>query len=72
MLNKSVFNKDKNNYYYKIIDVSEEIDINKTGTSKEFNICYYWYFLDNRFMFQPDVCDGCHNVLMMSITLLLF
>ena len=57
---------------YVRIDVSEEIDINKTGTSKESDICYYWYFLDNRFMFQPDVCNGCHNVLMMSITLLLF
>ena len=58
--------------HYGRIDVSEKIDIDKTGTLKESNICYYWYFLDNMFKFQPDVCNGCHNVLMMSITLLLF
>ena len=25
--------------------------------------------LDKVFRFQPDVCNGCHDVLMMSITL---
>ena len=32
--------------YYDGIDVSEEIDINKTSASKECNICHYWYFLN--------------------------
>ena len=32
--------------YYGRIDISEEIDINKTSTSKECDICHYWYFLD--------------------------
>ena len=31
---------------YGRIDVSEEIDVNKTSTSKECDICHYWYFLN--------------------------
>ena len=27
--------------YYEIIDVSEGIDVNKTGASKEWITCYY-------------------------------
>ena len=26
------------------IDVSEGIDVNKTSTSKECDICHYWFF----------------------------
>ena len=29
---------------YYITDISEGIDVNKTNTSKEFDICHYWYF----------------------------
>ena len=38
----------------------ENSDVNKTRESKECDICHYWYFLDKRFKFQPDVCNGCH------------
>ena len=38
-----------------------------TIESKECDICHYWYSLDNRFKFQPDVCNGCQDVLMMSM-----
>ena len=31
--------------------------------------CHYWYFLDKGFKFQPYVCNGCHDVLMMSMNL---
>ena len=55
--------------YYDKIDVSEGIDINKTSTSKECNICHCWYFLDKGFKFQPHVCNSCHDVLMMSVNL---
>ena len=54
--------------HYDRIDISERIDIIKTKASKECNICHYWYFLDKEFKFQPNVCNGCH-VLMLSITL---
>ena len=55
--------------YYHRIDVSKGIDVNKTGESKECNICHYWYLLDQGFQFQPDICNGCQNVLMISMNL---
>ena len=55
--------------YYDRINVSEEIDINKTRSSKESDICHYWYFPDKEFKFQQCLCNGCHDVLMMSIIL---
>ena len=55
--------------YYDRIDVSARIHINKTSTSKKCNICHHWYFLDKWFKFQPDVCNGCHDVLMISLNL---
>ena len=32
--------------YYDRIDVSEEIDVNRTSGSKDCDICHYWYFLN--------------------------
>ena len=55
--------------YYDRIDVSEEIDVNKTSASKEYDICHYWYFLNYSFKFQPNVCNRYHDLLMMSINL---
>ena len=55
--------------YHDRIDVSEGIDINKTSPLKECNICYYWYFLDKGFKFQPNISNVCHDVLIMSINL---
>ena len=49
--------------HYDRIVISERIDVDKVSSSKECNICHYWYFLDEGFMFQPDVCNGCHDVL---------
>ena len=51
------------------IDVSEGIGVNKTGTSKECDICHYWYFLNYSFTFQPNVCNRCYDLLMKSINL---
>ena len=51
------------------IDVSERIDVNKTCASKECDICHYWCFLDYSFKFQPNVCNRCHDLLMMSMNL---
>ena len=55
--------------YFDRIDVSEGIDVNKTSASKECDICHYWYFLNYSFKFQPNVCNRCHDFLMMSINL---
>ena len=48
---------------YDRIDVSEEIDINKTSKSKECKICHYWYFKDIGFKFEPYLCNGCHGLM---------
>ena len=53
--------------YYDRIDVSEGIDVNKTSESKECDICHHSYFLNYSFKFQPNVCDRCHDLLMMSM-----
>ena len=55
--------------YYDRIDVSERIDVNKTSASKECDICHYWHFLNYDFRFQPNVCNRCHDLLIMSINL---
>ena len=45
------------------IGVSGGSDINKTGTSKQCDICHYWYFSDKRYLlFQKFI---------MSITVIL-
>ena len=56
-------------FHYDRIDVSEGIDVYKTSASKECDICHYWYFLNDSFKFQPNVCNSCHDLLMMSINL---
>ena len=55
--------------YFNRIDVSEGTDVNKTSASKECDICHYWYFLKYSFKFQPNVCNRCHELLMMSMNL---
>ena len=55
--------------YYDRIDISEGTDVNKTSASKECDVCHYWYFLSFTFKFQPNVCDRCHDLLMMSVNL---
>ena len=56
--------------YYDRIDVSERIGVNKTSESKECDLCCYWYFLNKGFKFRPNVCNGCHDLLMMSVSLI--
>ena len=55
--------------YFDRIDVSEGIDVNKTSASKECDVCHYWYFLNYSFKFQTNVCNRCHDLLMMSLNL---
>ena len=55
--------------YFDRIDASEGIDFNKTSKSKECDICQYWFLLEKGFKFQPNVCNGCHHLLLMSMNL---
>ena len=54
---------------YEIIDVSEEIDINKTDASKQCMLCHYWYFKDVRYKFEPHVCSKYYDVLITAYEL---
>ena len=53
--------------YFDRIDVSEGIDVNKTSTSNECDILHYRYFLNYSFKFQPNACNWCHDVLIISM-----
>ena len=48
---------------YERIDISKGIDVNKTNLSKECNICYYCYFKDIGFKYEPYLCNGCHDLM---------
>ena len=54
---------------YERIDVSEEIDINKTDASKQCMLCHYWYFKDVRYNFEPHVCSKYYDVLITAYEL---
>ena len=53
--------------YYNRIDISEEVDVNNTSKSKEYDTCHYWYFLNKRIKFQPSACSNANNLLLMSM-----
>ena len=55
--------------YFNRIDVSEGINVNVTSASKEYIICQNWYFLDKEFKFRSGVCNGCRDIIMMSMNL---
>ena len=54
---------------YERIDVSERIDINKSAKSMECMICHYCYFKDIGYKYEPYVCNGCHDLLMVAYDL---
>ena len=54
---------------YQKIDISEEIDVNKTSASKKCEICHYWFFKDIGFKFQEHVCNKCHDLLIIAYSL---
>ena len=55
--------------YYDRTDVSEGITVNKTSSSKDYDIWYIWYYLNYGFKFQENICNRCHDLLMMSMNL---
>ena len=32
-------------------------------------ICHYWYCLDLKYTYEPEVCNGCHDILMTAYEL---
>ena len=46
---------------YDRIDISEGIDIKICKeTSRECNLCKFYYFLDKNFNYGPYLCNGCY------------
>ena len=66
-MSKYITNKIKMLHYDRT-DVSEGTDFNKNA-SRECDVSHYSYFLNYSFKFQPNVCNRCHDLLMMSINL---
>ena len=54
---------------YDRIDLDEDIDVNKTSSSKKCWLCHYWYFLDKDFNYQKNLCDGCHDISVKAINI---
>ena len=48
---------------YDRIDISEEIYINKTNSSKECDIFHYFNFFDKNFRNEPYLCNGCYDLM---------
>ena len=46
---------------YQKIDVSEGIDVNKTSSSTECELCHYWFFKDIGFKSEEHVYNKCHQ-----------
>ena len=50
------------------IDISEEIDVNKTNAWKECDICHYWYFKKIDFRYEPYLCNCYHGLMQKAIS----
>ena len=53
---------------YNRVDISEEIDVNKTSSLKECDICLYWYFKDIGFKYEKYLCKGCHDLMQKAMS----
>ena len=55
---------------YDRIDISEGIDIKKCKeTSKECNLCKFYYFFDKDFSHGQYLCDGCYDMSRKAISM---
>ena len=57
-------------FYDRILE-SEGIDANRSGlnTSKECNICHFYFFKGRNFLYQPHLCNGCNDASLRAISL---
>ena len=55
---------------YDRIDILEGIDkgVNKTSTSKEYNISHYQHFKDTGFKYEPYLCNCCHDFMQKAMS----
>ena len=52
--------------YYNTTYISKRIDVAKGNKFKE---CIIFHFLTNGFEFQDFVCNGCHDLTMLSVNI---
>ena len=53
--------------YYRI-NISVGIDVNKTISSKEYDICHFWYFKNIGFKYEQYLCNSCHDLMQKAIS----
>ena len=53
---------------YDRIDISEGIDIKKANASRKCKTCFYWYFKENGFKYEPHLCNGCHGLMQKAVS----
>ena len=56
-------------FYCNKTNVSKGLDTNKSNKWKEWIICHYWYFFNLNYTYEPEVCNGCHDISMMAYEL---
>ena len=55
---------------YDRIDISEGIDIKKCKeTSRECNLCKFYYFLDKNLNYGPYLCNGCYDMSLKAVSI---
>ena len=55
---------------YDRTDISEGIDIEKCKeTSKECNLCKFYYVLDKNFKCGPYLCNGCYDMYSKAVSM---
>ena len=55
---------------YDRIDISEDMDIKKCKeTSRECNLCKFYYFLYKNFKYGPYLCDGCYDMSLKAVSI---
>ena len=55
--------------HYERIAISEGADLAKSNNNKECMICHYFFFNHGRFKFQDSLCNGCHDLTMLTINI---
>ena len=53
---------------YDRIDISEDIDVNKTSLLKECDVCHYWYLKNIGFKQEPYLWNGCHDLMQKAMS----
>ena len=46
------------------LKLQEKLKINQIN-KKKCMFCRYWYVFDCSYEYEPEVCDGCHEILLM-------